>query len=72
MRQKESEFSWLIVDSFESFISRICFRVYNQRRRLRALGLDPDMPKGSFIDNEAIREHIKMANAKKAEAARLR
>ncbi|EYC26805.1 hypothetical protein Y032_0010g974 [Ancylostoma ceylanicum] len=47
-------------------------KVYNQRRRLRALGLDPDMPKGSFIDNEAIREHIKMANAKKAEAARLR
>ncbi|VDK53197.1 unnamed protein product [Cylicostephanus goldi] len=47
-------------------------KVYNQRRRLRALGLDPDMPKGAFIDNEAIREHIKMANAKKAEAARLR
>ncbi|ETN79376.1 hypothetical protein NECAME_09874 [Necator americanus] len=51
---------------------RVCLAVYNQRRRLRALGLDPDMPKGSFIDNEAIREHIKMANAKKAEAARLR
>ncbi|PIO76629.1 hypothetical protein TELCIR_01275, partial [Teladorsagia circumcincta] len=46
--------------------------IYNQRRRLRALGLDPDTPKGQFIDNEAIREHIKMANAKKAEAARLR
>ncbi|KAK6047473.1 hypothetical protein COOONC_15022 [Cooperia oncophora] len=47
-------------------------KIYNQRRRLRALGLDPDTPKGQFIDNEAIREHIKMANAKKAEAARLR
>ncbi|VDM57547.1 unnamed protein product [Angiostrongylus costaricensis] len=49
-----------------------CSRIYNHRRRLRALGLDPDMPKGQFVDNEAIREHIKMANAKKAEAARLR
>lgn len=47
-------------------------KIYNHRRRLRALGLDPDMPKGQYIDNEAIREHIKMANAKKAEAARLR
>ncbi|KAE9418436.1 hypothetical protein Angca_001150, partial [Angiostrongylus cantonensis] len=47
-------------------------KIYNHRRRLRALGLDPDMPKGQFVDNEAIREHIKMANAKKAEAARLR
>ncbi|VDO78820.1 unnamed protein product [Heligmosomoides polygyrus] len=47
-------------------------KIYNQRRRLRALGLDPDTPKGQFMDNEAIREHIKMANAKKAEAARLR
>uniref|UniRef100_A0A0K0CW35 Uncharacterized protein n=1 Tax=Angiostrongylus cantonensis TaxID=6313 RepID=A0A0K0CW35_ANGCA len=53
-------------------IRKWCSRIYNHRRRLRALGLDPDMPKGQFVDNEAIREHIKMANAKKAEAARLR
>lgn len=46
-------------------------RVYNQRRRLRALGLDPDGPK-TQMEQDTIKEHIRAANAKKAEAARLR
>ena len=47
------------------------FRLYNQRRRLKALGIDPN----TITDVETasqIKETIRMANAKKAEAARLR
>ncbi|CAI5444600.1 unnamed protein product [Caenorhabditis angaria] len=44
-------------------------RLYNHRRRLRQLGLDPE---NSKTDMEEVREHVKNANAKKAEAARMR
>uniref|UniRef100_A0A915AT50 Uncharacterized protein n=1 Tax=Parascaris univalens TaxID=6257 RepID=A0A915AT50_PARUN len=45
-------------------------RIYNQRRRLRQLGLQG--AKKSAIDDEAVRQRILQQNAKKAEAARLR
>ncbi|VDN50695.1 unnamed protein product [Dracunculus medinensis] len=45
-------------------------RLYNQRRRLRQLGLQAI--KKSSIDEEKIKQHIIEQNAKKAEAARLR
>ncbi|CAB3402000.1 unnamed protein product [Caenorhabditis bovis] len=44
-------------------------RLYNHRRRLKQLGLDPESAK---TDMELVRQHVKMANAKKAEAARMR
>ncbi|KHN83990.1 hypothetical protein Tcan_17256 [Toxocara canis] len=45
-------------------------RVYNQRRRLRQLGLQGT--KKNLMDDEAVRQRILQQNAKKAEAARLR
>ncbi|KAF1763514.1 hypothetical protein GCK72_011780 [Caenorhabditis remanei] len=43
-------------------------RLYNQRRRLRSLGVTSE----TSDDNEVIRNQVKTANAKKAEAARQR
>ncbi|CAD6187925.1 unnamed protein product [Caenorhabditis auriculariae] len=44
-------------------------RAYNQRRRLKQLGIDPDANK---TDSDTVIQHVRMANAKKAEAARQR
>ncbi|CAI4231459.1 unnamed protein product [Auanema sp. JU1783] len=44
---------------------------FNQRRRLKALGIDPDSPK-ALQDPDVVKDSIRLANAKKAEAARLR
>ena len=49
------------------------FRAYNQKRRLKALGIDPTGVMGQDDQTAiTIKETIKLANAKKAEAARLR
>lgn len=44
-------------------------RVYNHRRRLKQLGVDPEH---GTNDVEGVRTQMKQANAKKAEAARQR
>uniref|UniRef100_A0A1I7UK11 BZIP domain-containing protein n=1 Tax=Caenorhabditis tropicalis TaxID=1561998 RepID=A0A1I7UK11_9PELO len=44
-------------------------RLYNQRRRLRQMGVDPN---NTNADSETLKAQAKQANAKKAEAARLR
>lgn len=58
-----------------SIWSSFSSRCYNQRRRLKALGIDPTTVAAAVTEGEVppqVKETIKMANAKKAEAARLR